>query len=129
MGDEGSRKSWGAGRVVFFARLEAIRSELSQGYPLTTIYDRHQAALQIGYRSFCKLVSRYGEDSKLSPRRSPSRTKVSPAADPVRPSVAAAGAQQARPSVSTPTFKHHGVVQEGEPELLFGAGFLPKGKA
>jgi hypothetical protein len=141
MADQGTRKPWGAGRVVFFAKLEAIKAELSQGYPLTTIYDRHQAALQIGYRSFCKLVSRYADDAKLSPRRSPSSTEVSSTgtAGLVRPSVAVIGPPPPHPSGSaenrpralresaaTPTFQHHGVVQEGEPERLFGAGFLPK---
>ena len=142
MDNPGSRKPWGAGRVVFFARLDAIRSELSQGYPLTTIYDRHQVALQIGYRSFCKLVSRYAEDAKLSPCRGLSRATASSTADPVRPA-GGVGPLLASPcpagpgshlapagplSAVSPTFQHHGIVQEGEPELLFGGGYLPTRK-
>ncbi len=114
--------------MVFFARLEAIRSELSQGYPLTIIYDRHQAALQIGYRSFCKLVSRYAADAKLTARHSPSANKVPPIAGPARPFAAELAVPPARPTAAGPTFEHHGIVQDGEPDLLFGPGFLPKRK-
>lgn len=65
-----NRKSWGAGRVAFIARLDKIKGELAQGLPLTTIYANHQAALGIGYPSFCKLVNRYAPDAKLATRRS-----------------------------------------------------------
>ena len=63
------RKPWGSGRVALFARFDTIKTELRQGYPLTVIYERHQAALGVGYRAFCKLVRQYAEDAKFAPRR------------------------------------------------------------
>ena len=68
MSEDKPRKAWGAGRVALVARLDTIRSEMGQGLPLTAIYDRHRAALGIGYQSFCKLIARYAGDAKLSPR-------------------------------------------------------------
>jgi hypothetical protein len=136
------QKPWGTGRIAFVARLEAIRSELRQGLPLTVIYDRHKAALRIGYASFCKLVARYADDAKLARRR----PRLSPAARPVAapapapaPSAAlptgklpthvegpthAAGHPPALPA--TRTFRHNPVPKAGEIDQLLGAGFLPK---
>ncbi|MDA8253276.1 MAG: hypothetical protein M0Z28_29465 [Rhodospirillales bacterium] len=67
------RRSWGAGRVAFLAMLDIIRGELRQGYPLTAIFARHQAALGIRYPGFCKLVRRYAEDAKVVNARAPAR--------------------------------------------------------
>jgi len=116
---------------VFVSRLETIRSEIGEGLLLTTIYDRHKAALGIGYAGFCKLVARYAEDAKpLRPRPVPAIASApSPASvPPARPIPSAA---EARPHArhepaGRPDFQHHGIVQEGEPEQLFGPGFLPK---
>ena len=67
------RPSWGAGRVAFLARLEAIKADLSAGITLKIIHEKHQAALKIGYASFCRLVSRYAANARpvpfLPPRR------------------------------------------------------------
>jgi hypothetical protein len=57
------RKAWGSGRIAVLARLDTIRSELGQGFPLTVIYDRHKTAIGIGYPSFCKLIERYAGDA------------------------------------------------------------------
>jgi hypothetical protein len=57
-------KAWGIGRVAFFARIDAIRAELAQGWPLTTIYKRHKDALGVGYRGFCRLVTRHAADAR-----------------------------------------------------------------
>ena len=46
------RTAWGAGRIAFLAKLDAIRPELARGVPLTTIYAQHRAALGIGYAAF-----------------------------------------------------------------------------
>jgi hypothetical protein len=43
---------------------------VGQGHPLIAIHDRHEEALGIGYPSFCRLVARYADDARLSPRRS-----------------------------------------------------------
>jgi hypothetical protein len=129
MADQRSPRSWGKGRTVFVARLETIRREIGEGLLLTTIYDRHKAALGIGYAGFCKLVARYADDAKpLRPRLVPAVEKApSPAlpANPVPPTPEAQAHARHEPA-SRPDFKHHGIVQEGEPEQLFGAGFLPK---
>lgn len=87
------RKPWGAGRIAFIARLDQIRAEISQGVPLTTIHDRHKEALGIGYASFCKLVTRYADDAKLTPvarqrmprTRRPEPARPEPAAVPALP--------------------------------------------
>jgi hypothetical protein len=139
MRDEPPRKSWGAGRVIFMARLDRIRSEIGEGYPLTAIFDRHRAVLGIGYRSFCKLVNRYAGDARLIPRRSSDRTRTAVPAHPRKPASAVSaveltplltppkGPVDARHEPATrPTFKHSGVVQEGEPEQLLGPGFLKR---
>ena len=135
-------KPWGAGRIAFVARLDAIRSELGQGLPLTVIYERHQAALGIGYASFCKLVARYAEDAKLAQRRP--RSKAIPVAAgpqlPTRPSpeskaetlpvtqaegpTHATGHAPALPAIRT--FRHSPVPKTGEIDQLLGSGFLPK---
>ena len=132
MADQQSHKpSWGTGRVAFVALLDTIRSQIGQGLPLTTIYDRHKTALGISYSGFCKLVARYADDAKPLKRHPAAvvANTLSPApAPPVRPTPATAEAQpHARHEPAPrPDFKHHGIVQEGEPEQLFGPGFLPK---
>jgi hypothetical protein len=75
---------WGAGRVAFVARLSTIRSELEQGLTLLAIYERHRAALGIGYSAFCKLVLRHADDAKPLRRRSPTTAKA-PAVQPPPP--------------------------------------------
>jgi len=136
MSDDKPRQAWGAGRVALVARLDTIRSEMGQGLPLTAIYDRHRATLGIGYQSFCKLIARYAGDAKLSPRYAAPRSEAPrrlPAPKPVPPAPAVApqppsaeGSVHVRHGPARATFQHHGIVQAGEPEQLFGPGFLPK---
>ncbi len=147
MNDTTARKPWGAGRVAFLARLDTIKAEMSQGLPLTTIFERHQTTLAIGYPSFCKLVSRYAADAKLTARPVSRRDAEPVPAPPPKPTTAApilrsrplptpaptpapaplegdAHARHEHPA--RPGFVHHGVTQEGEPDQLLGAGFLRK---
>jgi hypothetical protein len=133
-----ARKAWGSGRIAVLARLDTIRSELGQGLPLTAIYDRHKAAIGIGYPSFCKLIERYAGDAKLIPRRASRHAEMAghpPCPSPKPPPAIAAA--QSPPAAEEPTharrepapqrtFRHHGIVQEGEPEQLFGPGYLPR---
>jgi hypothetical protein len=140
MNDKTSRKGWGAARVAFIARLETIKAEIRQCHPLTTIYDRHRAVLGISYPSFCRLVTRYAGDARLNPRpasrheEAPNpapRASPPPAAaalTPPPPTLPAEGSSaDVRPQPSArPTFHHHGIVQEGEVERLFGPGYFPK---
>lgn len=129
MANEQSPPSWGKGRTVFVSRLETIRSEIGEGLLLTTIYDRHKAALGIGYKGFCKLVARYADDAKpLRSRPVPAVAQARSPALPVSPAplTPETRAHARHEPVARPDFKHHGIVQEGEPEQLFGPGFLPK---
>src|SRR5277367_1129594 len=57
-------KPWGVGRVAFFARIDEIRTELAQGWPLTAIYARHKSALGISYGGFWRLVVRHAADAR-----------------------------------------------------------------
>jgi hypothetical protein len=57
-------RKWGAGRVAFLGRLDKIKADLALGVPLRTIHEKHQAALGIGYASFCRLVARYAADAR-----------------------------------------------------------------
>jgi hypothetical protein len=57
--------------VAFFARIDAIRAELAQGWPLTAIYARHKAPLGITYSGFCKLVGRHAADARPTRQRAP----------------------------------------------------------
>ena len=125
------RPSWGTGRIAFVSLLDTIRAEIGQGLPLTAIYDRHKVALGITYSGFYKLVARYVEDAKpLKPRLAESPGHVlSPAPiSPVSPAtpIPEAHSHARHQSAARPDFKHHGIVPEGEPEQLFGPGFLPK---
>src|SRR5580692_10752779 len=63
-GTGAAAKSWGVGRVAFFARIDEIRTELAQGWPLTAIYARHKSALGISYGGFWRLVVRHAADSR-----------------------------------------------------------------
>jgi len=60
-------KAWGIGRVAFFARIDTIRAELAQGWPLRAVYARHREALGIGYWGFCRLVARHAADARPVP--------------------------------------------------------------
>jgi hypothetical protein len=133
------RKPWGSGRIAVLARLDTIRSELGQGLPMTVIYARHKAAVAIGYPSFCKLIDRYAGDAKLIRRQASPRagardqppcaslkpTPPSPATSKSSPAAGEPSHARYEPA-ARPTFRHHGIVQEGEPEQLFGPGYLPR---
>jgi hypothetical protein len=132
---EPPRKSWGAGRVAFIARLDTIRLEMSQGYPLTTIFQRHQAALGIGYQSFCKLVSRYAGDARLVPRPAsrPSSTteptptpKPNPASSPVVPEPVLSSTERLPHARHEPavrrTFNHDPLEKPDDRKRLLGEG-------
>ena len=140
MTDQSPRKVWGIGRIAILARLETITEELRQGLSLTMIYDRHQAALGVSYRAFCKLVRRYAGEVRPAVRRqrpdeapsppSPPPILVAaapPLPTPIAPTPSTGGPAHARPDLAgRPTFHHHGIVQEGEVERLFGPGYFPK---
>ena len=144
MTEKHTAKPRGTGRVAFIGRLDTIRADIAKGEFLVTIYAKHQASLGITYSAFRKLVQRYAEDAKPR-KRAPYGADRSPAvAAAVAPCPAPVSANRSAPPVESlptqtespararhepagrPTFHHHGIVQEGEPERLFGPGFLPR---
>lgn len=143
MNDAAPRKSWGAGRVAFMARLDTIRSEITQGVPLTGIYEQHRAALGIGYPSFVKLVGRYADDVRLTrrrprsagdePRSAPFAAQASPASGPAPapkpvPAKPEGSAADARHEPVARPFHHSPVPKEGELDQLLGPSFAKRRK-
>ena len=130
----------GTGRVAFLASLNVIRREIEGGDYLTTIHARHAAELGITYSAFRKLVARYAPEAKpvrrpygsASPRTPtppvvPAPTpRTAPGLAPTTPPPATGNPSHARHEpTGRPTFVHDGRTKEGEPEQLFGPGFLP----
>jgi len=129
-------KAWGVGRVAFFARIDTIRAELAQGWPLTVVYARHKEALGIGYCGFCRLVVRHAADARLVPIRA---VNDGPKRDPqasARAVTLDARATAAKPSLTVPsvegsdahggqqpprTFNHDPIERPGDYERVFGA--------
>ncbi|MCW3476243.1 TraK family protein [Limobrevibacterium gyesilva] len=138
-------KEWGVGRVAFFARIDAIRAELAQGWPLTAIYARHRESLGISYSGFCKLVSRHAADARPSRRQAPEASSgISPStsvltsggggntsiaalpphgapAAPSPPSILEEGSAPHARQQPARTFVHDPVERPGDYERLFGA--------
>jgi hypothetical protein len=129
MSENTARKAWGTGRVAFLARLDTIRSEISQGHPLTAIFDRHRIPLGIGYRSFCRLVVKYADDPQAPPRRSTSRpvgtipASASKPAPPVpkvtpKPSFVTAGPADVRQEPTARRGFHHDPLERPDDRAL-----------
>jgi hypothetical protein len=129
-------KAWGVGRVAFFARIDAIRTELAEGWPLTAVYARHKGALGIGYSGFCRLVALHAADARPLPsgainngvkrvRRVPAHvTGPDPVPDPresspTEPSFEGSRAHDGHRSPGT--FHHDPIERPGDYERLFGA--------
>jgi hypothetical protein len=134
----------GSGRVVFIAMADTIKSELEQGHSARSIYDRYQTKFDdvLGYVQFCVYVRQLRERTGAGPiigapmRQRRSHSAISPPPSepiqrkmPVKETPAtphSEGMNNVRNRNGKPTFQHHGIVQEGEVEQLFGPGFLPK---
>src|SRR5260370_24134010 len=72
---------WGVGRIALFARLDAITADLADGWPMTAIYKRHMAGLDISYSGFRKLVRRHANDARPGRREAaPPSIHTSPTA-------------------------------------------------
>lgn len=52
-------KHRGAGRVAFLARVEEFKELHSKGYPLLSMYEKHEAELGISYSQFARYVAKY----------------------------------------------------------------------
>ena len=122
-----TRKARGLSRVAFIAILPAIKTELAEGYTAKLIFERHADKLagKISYPQFVRYVRPLREASPLPTKPTPASRRELP--DVIVPAIPATGASpRARPEPNTrPTFVHDGRTKEGEPEKLFGPGFLP----
>ena len=110
-----NRSSWGAGRVAFLARLDAIRAKLMQGATLATVYAEYRGALGVGYSGFVKLVDRYVGD-----RPTRRRSKQRPAAPSPPTTTKQEGPLSYARHESRPVFKYDGNPREDDEERLIG---------
>ena len=63
-----SKPMRGMARVAFLAHLDAIRTELTQGFPLKAIYQKHQAKLGMSYTQFTRYCAQLPRaEAALSP--------------------------------------------------------------
>jgi len=134
------KKARGTARVAFIAHLDTIVAALERGYTALAIYQDHQTKLgnAISYPQFVRYVRQLREDGTVAPplgrpalapaSTAPAKPQpVAPVAALTPPPAPVEGSNHARHEpASQRSFHHHGIVQEGEPEQLFGPGFLPK---
>lgn len=139
MAPEPEKKVRGLARVAFIANLAAIKTELAEGWTAKSIFDRHADKLagKVSYPQFVRYVRQLREVEATSPfgRASPpalARPMSSPVQLPKLSDVTAfntpaagASANARHEPAGRPTFQHDGRTKEGEPEQLFGPGFLP----
>lgn len=73
----------GEHRALFLTRIDVIRTELQQGWPVKSVYERHKAELQMSYPQFWRYVSSLilKETTKVSGTAPPNEA-VAPAAGP-----------------------------------------------
>ncbi|WP_168409166.1 TraK family protein [Erwinia amylovora] len=50
---------YGAGRVAFIAHLDAIKNELDQGWPMTTVYGKFEKEIGVSYHQFRRYVKKF----------------------------------------------------------------------
>jgi hypothetical protein len=126
------------GRVAFFACLDEIKDEISQGWPLTVIHARHKEKLRVSYSGFRKLVERHAAEARSvsSSSHRPARPKAAIIPAPATPGGETARLDETRtgpsPELSmegTPshagqqpaqTFIHDPVERPGDYERLLG---------
>lgn len=82
----------GEGRALFLAQIDAIRSELQQGWPVKTVYERHQSKLQMSYHQFWRYVS------SLILKRGPKWSEITPSKEIVAPPASPSPPPSAKPS-------------------------------
>lgn len=119
------------GRVAFIAHRAEIEAEINAGWPLKGSYEKRQDQLGITYPQFVKYVHAI-IIGKGAAKRAP--VQKSPASDAPANEVLETpkethqqqGSSNARhaPGTPRPTFNPNGVTKEGEPEALFGPGFI-----
>ena len=90
------KKHRGAGRVAFLARIEEIKQMVSEGHPLLSIYEKHQAELGTSYSQFARYVAKYVRSTPTNEH--PVQPPSSPA--PVRQQAPAVAPQQSAASAA-----------------------------
>jgi hypothetical protein len=129
------RAPWGVGRIALFARLDAITADLAAGWPMTAIYKRHMAGLDISYSGFRKLVRRHANDARPGRgHQAPPSSDTSPVVPNRTDTLARATSLPATPQDRPPshaadeqprgTFRYSPIPKEGEIDRLFGSGFF-----
>ena len=116
----------GHARVTFRAHIALVRTELDQGYTAKAIFDRHNTKLgSMSYRQFLRHIGREITGTSSAPPV-PQAAPIPVPALPSKPTPATGNPSHARHEpTARPTFVHDGRTKEGEPEKLFGPGFLP----
>ncbi len=116
----------GHARVTFRAHIALVRTELDQGHTAKAIFDRHKTKLgSMSYRQFLRHIEREITGTSSAPVvQQAAPVPVPP--PPPNPIPATENPSHARHEPDArPTFVHDGRTKEGEPEKLFGPGFLP----
>ncbi len=90
----------GIGRVAFLAHLPAIQKGVEEGWPLTALYQKHQAELVITYSQFARYVARYiTQAAHATPAQTiqkPHPSTLPESATPSRPPAGGTGAEPPR---------------------------------
>jgi len=121
--------------VAFLARIDTIRAELAEGWPMTTVYGHHKDALGLGYSAFRRLVARHAADARPIPSRAVNHERKpdqqapasatgldthATAARPPPPAPSVQGSDTHAGHQSRRTFNHDPVERPGDYERLFG---------
>lgn len=77
----------GEHRALFLTRIDVIRTELQQGWPVKSVYERHKSELQMSYPQFWRYVSSLilKETPKVSGIAPPNEAVAPPASPPAEP--------------------------------------------
>ena len=49
----------GLGRVSFLAKLSSITADLDAGYPMISVYEKHEKFLKVSYAQFTRYIKKY----------------------------------------------------------------------
>jgi hypothetical protein len=146
---EAVKRMKGSGRIAFLAQQNEIASELKAGWPVKASYLARVDKLGMSYQQFARYVDAFirNPDQQSRPRAhratvaagsAPTQSAPAPLPPkPTPPTTTVMATSKSQPAAQEPidvrhepapqrTFHHHGIVQEGEPEQLFGPGYLPK---
>lgn len=108
----GGKRLKGAGRVSFLARIEQVRSEVNEGWPLVAIFDRHKADLGVlSYSQFTRYVKRYVTGSEDDGPKSKDQSET-PATRPAQDGRAGSRATPETPR--QPSKKEGGISKPGD---------------